>query len=441
MKILHIPYQFIPNQLGGTEIYVHSLCQELQKQGINSLIAAPTSETSFNLHQFEYEGIEVHYFAIDPTQKFEYAYGEADFIAESNFQSLLSNLEPSIVHFHAKSAAVSYLLLQACKEKNIKVVFTYHTPTVSCMRGTMMRNGTEPCNGVLNINRCTSCLLQKHGINNAISDVFSKIPLSFSEYFLKYQTKSNLFKGLVLKSLIVRSHQNTMEFFSRVDRIVAVCNWVKEVIELNLDPKLKSIVVLNRQGLPYVNEVIKSTQREIHSSDNLLIKYFGRLDETKGILEFLLDFKKVESDKLVLELFCVVQNRSTYFEKILKAVSKDKRVILKDSLKPEKIVEEMSSADLVIVPSRWQETGPLVLLEAFSSGTPILGSNLGGISELVLNGINGILVDINDEEPWRKALHKILARPQILEELRQNITQVRTVAQVSIEMQDIYKSL
>ena len=83
---------------------------------------------------------------------------------------LLARLRPRIVHLHARTAAVSEALADAAHAAGAKVVFTYHTPTVSCMRGAMMRMGRVPCDGRLDRRRCSVCVLDAHGMPPLLRD-------------------------------------------------------------------------------------------------------------------------------------------------------------------------------------------------------------------------------------------------------------------------------
>ncbi len=56
------------------------------------------------------------------------------------------------------------------------------------------------------------------------------------------------------------------------------------------------------------------------------------------------------------------------------------------------MVDTLASYDATVVPSQWLETGPLIVLESFAAGTPVIGSNLGGVAELVSHDRDGWLV-------------------------------------------------
>jgi glycosyltransferase involved in cell wall biosynthesis len=83
------------------------------------------------------------------------------------------------------------------------------------------------------------------------------------------------------------------------------------------------------------------------------------------------------------------------------------RVTVCPAVPPEAVRAMMSDYDMIAIPSRSLEAGPLVALEAFPAGTPVLGADLGGIAELVRNRIDGILVPPNDATAWARAILEI----------------------------------
>ncbi len=58
----------------------------------------------------------------------------------------------------------------------------------------------------------------------------------------------------------------------------------------------------------------------------------------------------------------------------------------------------MAGIDWVVVPSIWWETGPIVVLEAFQYGRPVICSDIGGMSEKVTDGVNGLHFRRRDPE-------------------------------------------
>ncbi len=80
----------------------------------------------------------------------------------------------------------------------------------------------------------------------------------------------------------------------------------------------------------------------------------------------------------------------------------------------------MIDHDVLCIPSLWAENSPGVVIQALSLGLPVIGSDRGGIPELITNGHNGLLLPAAEEGPWVHALSSVLASPEILNNWRAN---------------------
>jgi len=67
---------------------------------------------------------------------------------------------------------------------------------------------------------------------------------------------------------------------------------------------------------------------------------------------------------------------------------------------------------VVALPSQWYENQPLVVLEAYACAVPVVGSALGGIPELVEDGVTGRLVPPGAWERWTEALRDLIQEPE-----------------------------
>ncbi len=74
------------------------------------------------------------------------------------------------------------------------------------------------------------------------------------------------------------------------------------------------------------------------------------------------------------------------------------------------------AADVCLVPSRSESFG-LVALEAAACGTPVVASDVGGLSSLVDHGRTGYLVEDADPEAYAAWVRQILAEPLLAERL------------------------
>jgi glycosyltransferase involved in cell wall biosynthesis len=102
------------------------------------------------------------------------------------------------------------------------------------------------------------------------------------------------------------------------------------------------------------------------------------------------------------------------------------------------LTDILRSLDVVVVPSLWYENSPNVILEAFAHGTPVIASNLGGMAELVEDGVNGLVFEPGNAGDLARQLRRLLTEPDLLQRLQAGIQPVKSVAQEMDELEAIY---
>jgi glycosyltransferase involved in cell wall biosynthesis len=437
--VLHVPFTYFPDAVGGTEIHVAALIGALRARGIGGAVAAPGVRDQAYAHA----GVPVYRLATQPRPELSQAYGAPDRRIAHSFCKLLARLRPQIVHLHARTAAVSEALADAAHAAGAKVVFTYHTPTVGCARGTMMRLGRSPCDGSLDRRRCTACALAAHGMPPLLRDIAASTPEAIGRLVERTGLTGQIFSVLRLPGLIGAAHRGFHKLMRKADRIVIPCLWAQDVLRRNGVPDDK--LALCRQGLPRSGSsrtIRPATARDNEATGVLRLGYFGRLDPTKGI-DILIDaLRRIPEAPLRLDIFAVRQAGSEpYARRLERRAAGDRRIVFRAALPPDAVQEAMRRCDIVAVPSRWLETGPLVVLEAFDAEVPVLGARLGGIAELVRDGIDGVLVASDRPAEWAAAILDLANRPAGIARLRAGIRPPRTIDAVADDMARVYRSL
>jgi len=84
----------------------------------------------------------------------------------------------------------------------------------------------------------------------------------------------------------------------------------------------------------------------------------------------------------------------------------------------ERVPEALRSLDVLVVPSVWPETSPLVIREAFLTGVPVVASNIGGMPELIEAERNGLLFEPGDVDGLARALKRLADEPGLLHRLK-----------------------
>lgn len=77
-------------------------------------------------------------------------------------------------------------------------------------------------------------------------------------------------------------------------------------------------------------------------------------------------------------------------------------------------------ARAIVLPSRWYEVFPRTLVEAYSLGVPAIASDIGALSELVEDGVTGVLVDAGSPDSLARALRTLAASPELAQRLGGN---------------------
>lgn len=437
MRVIQVPFCFYPDPVGGTEVYVEALSHHLQQQGVQAIFAAPGKVSQSYLHyQFQ-----VHRFAVSSRiQNIKEIYGEGDQEAAFEFSHILDMEQPDVVHLHAFTSGVSLRLVQALKQRQIPIVFTYHTPTVSCQRGTLMRWGTQICDGKVDLHTCAQCTLQGLGLDEISAKIIGNLPPQLGQLLGNWNLHGGGWTALRMTELISLRHAALYTLLSQVDHIVAVCHWVKDVLLLNHVPLDKITVI--RQGLCH-DLPLKISSQKLHTTSTLKVVFLGRLDPTKGIHILIKALKALPQLPISLDIYGVSQGiRGDIYQRELQTLTaNDSRIRFQPPVPTAQVTTTLANYDLLAVPSQWLETGPMVVLEAFAVGIPVIGSNLGGIAELVRSEVNGILVKPNSVEAWTQALQRLCHDRELLRRLSNGITQPQTMSAVAKEMQKIYFKL
>jgi len=365
-------------------------------------------------------------------------YGDGDAQAAAAFAGILDDAAPDVVHVHAFTRGASLRLVRAAKSRGIPVVFSYHTPTVSCQRGTLLRWGTDVCDGALDVTTCAACALHAHGLRRPLANLVAGLPRLVRRAVRLGAMSSRANTALQMTELVALRHDAFHALMAEVDAVVALCDWVKAVLLRNGVPPSK--IVVSRQGLSDWNRDGSTAREERRQGSPLRVAFFGRLDPTKGI-DVLIDAVRSAPDlPVTLDVFGVVQGDgdSRYVRTLRARAAADSRISFRAPVSPREVVTHMRRYDLVAVPSQWLETGPLVVMEAFAAGTPVIGSDLGGIAELVRHDIDGLRVDPQRADAWRAALTTLYDDPQRLARLRRGIARPRTIADVARDMSTVY---
>lgn len=442
MRVVHVPFTYYPDAVGGTEVYVAELARGLRSHGVESVVAAPAEAGASSAGRaYEYDGTPVHRFPVDPDATVGDVYGEGDAAAAGALDTILERVSADVLHLHAFTRAASVRAARLARRRGVAVVFTYHTPTASCVRGTLLRDGHIPCDGELVVQRCASCLLESKGAPLVARAALSRAPAALANAVASSGAAGRWATAVRARELTAARHDAFRALLREADAVVAVCEWVRSLLSTAGAPPAR--LVLSRQGTPLLtaDRTRSPLRRPRTSYEPLRLAFVGRLHPTKGLHVVLSALSARHDLGVTLDIYGVAQDAdgARYAERLRALAEHDPRVRFHEPLVPNRVVDTLAPYDATVVPSQWLETGPLTVLESFAAGVPVVGSNLGGIAELVAHDRDGWLVPHGDVRAWGGALERLATERGLIERLRSGVRQPRSTADVTADMVSVYE--
>jgi glycosyltransferase involved in cell wall biosynthesis len=107
-----------------------------------------------------------------------------------------------------------------------------------------------------------------------------------------------------------------------------------------------------------------------------------------------------------------------YIDKVLAAALGDPRITFAGPYAEAQVAQVFADMDLLVVPSTWYENTPFVVLEAFAAGVPVIASDLGGLSEIVREGENGLLFEAGNAAALARTIERVADDPVLFSQLR-----------------------
>jgi glycosyltransferase involved in cell wall biosynthesis len=178
--------------------------------------------------------------------------------------------------------------------------------------------------------------------------------------------------------------------------------------------------------------------------DTLRVGFLGRWDPVKGVHILVDAFKRLPAElPIALDVRAVggEGEMAEYRHDVQASAVGDRRISFLSTAPDAEVGAFLAGLDVLAVPSQWLETGPLVVLEAFAAGTPVIGSDLGGIKELVGHERDGLLVPHDDVRAWTTAMLRLVRDRALHLRLRQGIGPVRKMTDVARDMAAVYREL
>jgi glycosyltransferase involved in cell wall biosynthesis len=247
--------------------------------------------------------------------------------------------------------------------------------------------------------------------------------------------------ALGLPDLIAWNRQRQAQMLSLVDRFVVLTDRAARIVVASGAPPEK--VVLNRLGVNCMFTDQPRTLRRTAAGERngVSVGYVGRYDPIKGVLDLA---RAVRGLPPSLSIRCEFRgplagprDRDTAQE-VRRLANGDPRVLVGDAVPIDRVPALMRSYDVVCCPSRCLEGGPTSGLEAIATGTPVIAANIGGVAEILVDGVNGRLIPPGDGVALASALEEVAHRPDLIDGWRRRLPRVRTMDDVACDYEALY---
>ncbi|WP_181349604.1 glycosyltransferase [Thalassobacillus sp. CUG 92003] len=246
------------------------------------------------------------------------------------------------------------------------------------------------------------------------------------------------FKSLFGTKLVVTAHggdidkmpnkgpfffKQTKKILHKADEIIAVGEGLKRdmIQRFQVDEAKVSVMSMGVDREVFQAKEKQAAQEDLNlAHDRFRFLFVGNYIKEKGLMELLAAFKQVKQHHPESELHFIGSPKQPEFLQEMKQYVQDHEVHdvkIHGPMNQRQVAEWMAAVDVFVLPSYIEGFG-LVAVEAMSCGTPVIGSDVGGLSYLLSEG-TGRLVTPRDTESLRAAMAEMIKDPAMRSAYRQ----------------------
>lgn len=408
-KILFCCNYYPPYFVGGAELIVHQQALKLQKAGHEVAVFCglhDDREVQYHLREDRYEGIQVFRVLLH-AEDFRIANNFVKSSIDSRFREVVQSFQPHIIHFH-NLIGLSLGMIDVAASFGAKTILTFHDHWGFCFKNTLLKQKHRVCHDFSGCAECLPALTKETGVASHIrlrldylSWQLSKVQqfISPSEYLASAYIQA----GISPQRIKAISNGIDISRFARIGRVKS------EQIRFTFIGYMGF-----HKGVHVLLEAIKILVKQPDLGTSWMVNMVGA-----G--ELLEELKKTISE----------QN----LHPIVKVWGK---------VEHQEIDQIYAQTDVLVSPSVWPENEPVTILEAMATGIPVIGSQLGGIPELISHGESGLLFEAGNAPALAAAMAECIKTPSFASQLGQGAleqVQFRTLDNYVLKIRQIYDSL
>jgi glycosyltransferase involved in cell wall biosynthesis len=281
--------------------------------------------------------------------------------------------KPDVVHIHNFYAVLSPSVFYASRANGAAVVQTLHNFRLGCVNGLLFRDGRV----------CESCLGR---------------PFAWPGIVHRCYRQS---RGASLSVATMNTVHRVIGTWRRtVDAYIVMTEFARSLVARSGAPVDR--LVVKPHFTPEPPPLVASMRR----TGALFV---GRLSPEKGIDALLQAWRQL-----------AVPLRIIGAGPLPRTISDNPAIETLGQRSPSEVATAMREAALLVLPSVWYENFPMVLIEAFAAGLPVLASRLGAMAQLVQDQETGLLFRVGDAEDLAAKVRQAFARPEALQRMGAN---------------------
>jgi glycosyltransferase involved in cell wall biosynthesis len=243
-----------------------------------------------------------------------------------------------------------------------------------------------------------------------------------------------------MPDLIARNRASQQELFGIVDAFVVLTKSAAAIANRNGAPEDK--LAVNELGIASFPAMSKPGPEVRPTSAPVRIGYLGRFDIVKGVLELARALRTLPSSAdFLFEFRGPVSGDSdrAVLHRLHEICASESRITFAPAVDRSDVAGVLAGYDALVCPSICAEGGPTVAIEAQAIGTPVVGTRIGGLAELVEEGVNGSLVPPGDVKALSAMLLRIVTSPgETIDRWRRALPPPRTMEEVASDYMEIY---
>jgi len=219
------------------------------------------------------------------------------------------------------------------------------------------------------------------------------------------------------------------EVMDKADRIIAATDDEAEKIDQLYEIDFNKIAVIppgvdTSRFYPIQNDEAKAVVGV--PKDESMILFVGRIEPLKGVdklIRAMADLHKADVFSECPHYLIIIggdpdspvnkmNQEMMRLKKLCKELDMQNLILFLGKKDQDSLPYYYSAADMVVVPSYYESFG-LVALEAMACGTPVIATQVGGLSYIVKNGLTGYTIPIDDSNALEEGLTKLICRPEL----------------------------